>query len=98
MEKKTCSTGEGLVCLAEAMKDLPPKLLPDMLLLLFIHNETPTKPPRRSRRREEERIQRSKGLEAEEGRREWEFPVEEKNGGRELDLRPRKLQAFDIVH
>lgn len=83
------------------MKDLPPKL-PDMLL--FIHNEAPPKPPRTSRRREEARINRWNGFEtavgrfrAEEDRRKWEFPVEEKSGGRGLDLRLSKLAVFDIV-
>lgn len=90
-----------MVCLAEAMKDLPPNL-PD--ILLFIHKEAPPKPPRTNRRREEARIQLWKGFEAvvgrfraEEARRKGEFPVEEKIGGRGLDLRLRKLAVFDIV-
>lgn len=94
-EKKTCSTGEGFVCLAEAMNDLPPILPPDML---FIHKDVPAKPPRTKPRREEARIQRSKGFEAAVGRR---FRGEEfgNDGGRGLDrsLRPRKLQVFDMV-
>lgn len=93
-KKKTCSTGEGFVCLAEAMNDLPPRILPDML---FIHKDVPAKPPRTNRRREEARIQRSKGLEAAVGRR---FRGEELDNGRGLDLtlRPRKLQVFDMVN
>lgn len=49
-------------------------------------------------------MQRWKGFEAvvrrfraEEARRKWNFPVEERNGGRGLDLRLRKLAVFDIV-
>ena len=91
-ENKTCSTGEGFVCLAEAMNDLPP-ILPDML---FIQNEAPAKPPRTNRRREEARIQRWKGLEAAVRRfRAEEF--ENGRGGFDLSLRPRKLQVSDMV-